>query len=235
VYFHGGGWVLGDVGADDPFCRALGAHTGSIVISCDYRHAPETRFPGAFDDAVAAVRWATQISESLGGNGRLAVAGWSAGGQLAASVSAAMMDDSSVTIDAQLLITPVTDALASGGSLDANAEGFFLTASVMRWFFDQYVDVADRADVRVSPLRAQDVTGLPPTVVVTAEFDPLCDQGNDYAARLVDAGVPVHHVAGRGQVHTGFHAVDLLISPAPYRMAAFDAFAALMTAPATVG
>jgi acetyl esterase/lipase len=213
VWFHGGGWVLGDAVSDASMCRDLCVRTGSAVISVDYRHAPEARFPAAVDDAIAAVRWAVDHVVELGGiPGRVAVGGWSAGGNLAAVVCQALRDDGPA-ITAQLLVCPVTDATMSTASYEENAEGYILTRAVMQWFFDHYVDEADRRDPRVSPLLAEDLTGLPPAVVVTCELDPLRDEGQAYAAALEKAGVPVSSIFGRGQTHTSLLMVDLLLSP----------------------
>ncbi len=236
VYFHGGGWVLGDTDSDDPMCRDLCVRTESVVISVDYRHAPEARFPAAVDDAVAAVAWIAEHAEELGGRpGELAVAGWSAGANLAAVVSQIARDRGGPAISAQLLITPVTDHDLDRPSYADNGEGFVLTEALMRWFWDHYVpDPGDRTDPRVAPLRAERLDGLPPAVVVTCEFDPLRDEGDAYAEALADAGVEVHHVRCRGQIHTSLGAVDVLISPTEYRAEAFGALSRLLGSPVRV-
>ena len=219
VYYHGGGWVLGSHDSDDPLCRDLCVRADSIVVSVDYRHAPEARFPAAVDDAFAALRWVSKNAEALGGlPGPVAVAGWSAGGNLAAIVCQLARDARGPAIAGQLLLTPVTDSdLASSPSYTENAEGYVLTKALMHWFFDHYVDRADRTDPRVAPLRAADLSNLPPAVVVTCEFDPLRDEGIAYAKALAAAGNEVRHISGRGHTHTSLTMVDLVLSGAPVR------------------
>ncbi|MEZ5266865.1 MAG: alpha/beta hydrolase fold domain-containing protein [Acidimicrobiales bacterium] len=216
VYYHGGGWVLGSATSDDAYCRDLCLQSDAVVLSVDYRHAPEARFPAAVDDAFAALVWAAGHASELGAiPDRLAVAGWSAGGNLAAVVSRLARDAGGPAVAAQLLITPVTDSDLTRPSYRENAEGFFLTAPLMHWFWDHYVDEADRTDPRVSPLRAEDLSGLPPAVVVTAQFDPLRDEGDAYAAALEAAGVAVRHLPCRGQIHTSITAVNVMLSSVP--------------------
>lgn len=218
AYFHGGGWVLGSEVSDDPFCRDLCDRSGSIIVSVDYRHAPEARFPAAADDAFAAVQWIAANAGDLGGiPGQLAVAGWSAGGNLAAVVCQLARDSGGPEICGQLLLTPVTDGEHSAPSHEENAEGYVLTAALMRWFWDHYADPADRADPKASPLRAESLAGLPPAFVVTSEFDPLRDEGMAYAEAMAAAGVNVRHVRARGHLHTSITAVDVLPSGAPIR------------------
>ena len=218
VYFHGGGWLFGGSDSDDPFCRDLCVRSDAVVVSVDYRHAPEARFPAAADDATAAVRWVSEHAEALGGRAdELVVAGWSAGGNLAAVVTQRARDEGGPRIAAQLLVCPVTDGDFTRSSYVENAEGKGLTASVMAWFWDHYVDAVDRTDPRASPLRAESLAGLPPAVVVTCEFDPLRDEGDAYAAGLAAAGVPVHIIRARGHIHTSLLAVDLMLSGAPVR------------------
>jgi len=213
VYFHGGGWVLGSADSDDPFCRDLCVRSGAIVVSCDYRHAPEARFPAAVDDAFAALCWVTEHAGELGGvPGQLAVAGWSAGANLAAVVCQLARDSGGPPIAGQLLVNPVTDADMGRPSYRDNGEGYMLTAAMMRWFWDHYADPADRADPKASPLRAADLGGLPPACIVTSELDPLRDDGAAYADALRAAGVEVAYRCCRGQVHTSLTAVDLLPS-----------------------
>ncbi len=218
AYFHGGGWVLGSAESDDPLCRDLCDRTGAMIVSLNYRHAPEQRFPAAADDAVAALRWLAGEAEQLGGRaGPMAVAGWSAGGNLAAVACQQLRDDPTVEIAGQVLLTPVTDGGARSSSYAENAEGYVLTASLMDWFWDHYADEADRNDPRASPLRAEDLAGLPPALVVTAEFDPLRDEGAAYARALDAAGVPTRHMACRGHTHTSIAGVDMILSGAPIR------------------
>jgi cation diffusion facilitator CzcD-associated flavoprotein CzcO/acetyl esterase/lipase len=218
VYFHGGGWVLGAADSDDPFCRDLCVRSDAIVVSADYRHAPEARFPAAPDDAFAAVRWVAEQAESLGGvPGRIAVAGWSAGANLAAVACRRARDAGGPTITGQLLVAPVTDCDFSRQSYTENADGFVLTTALMHWFWDHYADPADRDDPSASPIRADDLGGLPTAAVFTGEFDPLRDEGIAYAEALSAAGADVRHVPCRGQIHTSLTAVDLIISSAPIR------------------
>ncbi len=218
VYYHGGGWVLGSQDSDDPFCRDLCVRSGAIIVSVDYRHAPEARFPAAADDAFAALKWVADNAASLGGiPGQLAVAGWSAGGNLAAVVCQLARDAGGPRIAGQMLLTPVTDCSMSTDSYRANGDGFVLTAALMKWFMDHYIDEADRNDPKASPLRAESLTGLPPAVIATCEFDPLRDEGDAYAAALEAAGVPVQHIRAHGHVHTSVPAVDALPSGAAVR------------------
>ncbi len=218
VYYHGGGWVLGSHDSDDPLCRDLCVRSDSIIVSVDYRHAPEARFPAAVDDAFAALRWVSSHAEALGGQpGPVAVAGWSAGANLASVVCQLARDAGGPAIAGQLLITPVTDADMTRHSYQQNGECYLLTSAMLRWFFDHYVDVANRADPRVAPLRAANLSNLPPATIVTCEFDPLRDEGAAYAAALADAGVDVQHIFARGHIHSSLTMVDLVISGAPYR------------------
>ncbi len=219
VYFHGGGWVLGNAQSDDPFCRDLCVQSGCLIISVDYRHAPETRFPAAPEDGFVAVRWIAENAASLGGApGPLSVAGWSAGGNIAAIVCQMARDTGGPDIAGQLLITPVTDCDFNRPSYVENADGYILTTTLMKWFWDHYAEPAEREDPKASPLRAADLSGLPPAVVVTCEFDPLRDEGEAYAAALSAAGVDARHLPCRGQIHTSLTAVDIVISGAPARI-----------------
>jgi cation diffusion facilitator CzcD-associated flavoprotein CzcO/acetyl esterase/lipase len=218
AYFHGGGWVLGGVDSDEPFCRDLCVKSDAVVVSVDYRHAPEHRFPAAPDDAYAAVSWIADHATELGGiGGQLSVAGWSAGANLAAVTCQRVRDEGGPEIAGQLLVAAVVDCDMTRPSYVENGEGYVLTRDLMGWFWDHYADPADRGDVRASPLRAASLAGLPPAIVVTAEFDPLRDEGDAYAEALRAAGVPVTHIRARGQIHTAFGAVDALISSAPIR------------------
>jgi len=213
VYYHGGGWVLGHESSDDPYCRDLCLRSNALVVSVDYRHAPEARFPAAGDDAFAALKWIAANAESLGGDSaRLAVAGWSAGGNLAAVVCQLAHALGGPEISGQVLINPATDCDLSRPSYTENAEGYILTRGLMEWFLDHYCDEADRQDPRVSPLRAESLSGLPPALVITAELDPLRDGGNAYAAALQAASVPVRHIQMPGQIHTSLTAVGMMVS-----------------------
>jgi cation diffusion facilitator CzcD-associated flavoprotein CzcO/acetyl esterase/lipase len=217
VYFHGGGWVLGDLDSDDPLCRDLCARSDTVIVSVNYRHAPEARFPAAALDAVAAVRWAGAHAAELGGiPGQLAVAGWSAGGNIAAVACQVIRDDGGPVISGQLLITPVTDADLTRPSYAENGEGYVLTSALMDWFWDYYADPADRADPLAAPLRGR-LAGLPPACVVAADFDPLRDEGVAYGEALEAAGVPVRFVRAKGHTHTSVTMVGVVISGAPVR------------------
>ncbi|MEB3982432.1 alpha/beta hydrolase fold domain-containing protein [Mycobacterium sp. 663a-19] len=223
VYFHGGGYVLGDAAADDPLCRDLCVRSDAVVVSADYRHAPEHRFPAAVDDAMAAVRWVADNTEALGGRpGQLAVCGWSAGGGLAAVVCRLARDAGGPNILGQALLTPMMGGDMTGGSFAENADGYGLTTPLLRWFCDHYIDEAHRGDPRFAPPHA-DLSGLPPAIVVTAEFDPLRDDGEAYAAALDAAGVPTEHVRARGHTHQSLAMVDVVISGAPIRARMADA------------
>jgi acetyl esterase/lipase len=223
VYYHGGGWVLGHASSDDPFCRHLCANSNSVLISVNYRHAPEARFPAAVDDAYGALNWIAENAESLGGDPKqLAVAGWSAGGNLATVVCQLAQSQNGPNISGQLLVCPVTDSDYSTTSFRDNAEGYVLTKNLMAWFWDQYCDASNRDDPRASPLRAESLAGLPPAMVVTAELDPLRDEGNAYAAAMDAAGVSVQHIQAPGQVHTSLTAVDMIPSANDVRQTMSD-------------
>ena len=213
AYFHGGGWVLGGAASDDPLCRDLCVRSNAIILSVDYRHAPEARFPAAPDDGYAAVQWIAKNAESLGGKpAQLAVAGWSAGACVAAVVSQVARDNSGPMIAGQVLLTPVIDGTRKWPSMTENGEGYGLTSAVMDWFWDHYTDKPDRMNPKASPLQASDLSGLPPALVVTCEFDPLRDEGAAYAGALEANGVDVTHLAARGHIHTSIPAVDMLRS-----------------------
>ena len=234
VYFHGGGYVLGDAIADDPMCRDLCVRSDTVVISADYRHAPEHRFPAAVDDAMAAVRWVADNAEALGGrSGQLAVCGWSAGGGIAAVVCRLVRDLGGPNIIGQVLLTPCTAGETTRASFAENADGYGLTTPLVRWFYDHYIDAADRSDPRFAPLRAADLSGLPPAMVVTAEFDPLRDDGDAYAAALAAAGVPTEHVRARGHTHQSVSMVDVVISGAPIRARMADSLRSFFVATRT--
>ncbi len=232
VYFHGGGWVLGSHDSDDPFCRDLCVHTDAVVVSMDYRHAPEARFPAAVDDGFAAVEWAAHHAIDLGGiPGQLAVAGWSAGGNIAAVVCQRARDAGGPPIVGQLLVSPVTDADLSRPSYQENADGYVLTTPLMQWFWDHYADSAERLDPRASPLRAQSLAGLPPAIVVTCQFDPLRDEGVAYAQALERADVPTRHISARGHTHTSLTMVDVVLSGARIRADIVDSLRHLFSLP----
>jgi len=205
VFFHGGGWVIGDLDSHDNVCRALTNRSGHKVLSVDYRLAPEAPFPAGLDDCVASTRWAHEHGDELGIDpNRIAVGGDSAGANLAAVVC----HIAPAPIIFQLLVYPVTDCRMNTSSYAENAEGYFLTASSMAWFVDHYLsgDEGSVDDPRVSPLLANDETlaTCPPALVVTAGFDPLRDEGVAYANRLAELGVKVSHVHFAGQFHAFF-------------------------------
>jgi acetyl esterase/lipase len=214
VFFHGGGWVAGDLETHDRQARWLAIETGAVVVSVDYRRPPETRFPGAFEDAFAAVKdVANRIAEFGGDANRLGVAGDSAGGNLAAT-SAIACRDAGIKLAAQLLVYPVTDAFGNYAdtaenarypSRAVNAEGYFLSRAVMEWFCGHYLaDTAHGSDWRVSPLRSKNHGGLAPAIVCTAWYDPLRDEGIAYASVLETAGVPTRRYGGEGLIHGYF-------------------------------
>lgn len=205
VYYHGGGWVVGDIETHDGFCRALARASGAGVLSVAYRLAPEHPFPAAVDDALAAYRWAVANAAGLGADaGRVAVAGDSAGGHLAA-VTARLAAADEPPPAFQLLIYPATDCFRTAPSRRTFAEGFLLTKENMDWYEQNFIGAADRRDPRVSPLLAEDLGGLAPALVVTAGFDPLRDEGEAYARRLREAGVPTLLRRHAGFVHGFTH------------------------------
>jgi acetyl esterase len=202
VFFHGGGFVTGDLDTHDEPCRVLCRHAGVHVLSVEYRLAPEHPFPAPVEDAVAALRWAIANAASLGADpGAVAVGGDSAGGNLAAVATQALVREGGPAPVLQVLIYPVTDFAARTRSQDLFGDGLFLTDADQEWFTDHYLQGRDPADPRLSPLRAADLGGLPPAIVVTAGFDPLRDEGEAYAAALSAAGVRVAHWRARGLIH----------------------------------
>ncbi len=213
VMFHGGGWVIGDLDTADSQSRELCAGAGCIVVSVDYRLAPEHRFPAAVEDSFAATRWASENGTALGGDpARIAVVGDSAGGNLAAVVALMARDAGGPAISAQVLAYPVTDGSRfDTASYRDCAEGYLLTAEAMHWFWDHYADPEVRADPRASPLLADDLSGLPPALVMTAEYDPLRDEGEAYAKALEAAGNAVECIRFDGFLH-GFFAHGPTIS-----------------------
>jgi acetyl esterase len=215
VWLHGGGWVTGSLDTHDLTCRLLCSAVDAIVVSVDYRLAPETKFPGAVDDSVAAWSWVAAHAADLGGDpGRIAIGGDSAGGNLAAVV-ALLARDGEVPMPAhQLLVYPVTDYEFDSPAMVDNATGYFLEADTMRWFYDHYARTeADVTDWRMSPLRVNDVAGVAPATVLTAEFDPLRDQGEAYGRRLQEAGVPTEIMRADGVFH-GYFGMQKFLPPA---------------------
>jgi len=208
VYFHGGGWVIGNVDQWDAVCRALAVASGARLVSVEYRLAPEHRFPTAHDDCYDATVW---VAEHLADGTPLVVAGDSAGGNLAA-VTALRARDGGPKIAFQLLVYPTTDHDLDRDSYQRYSEGnLILNRQEMVWFWDHYLpEVAQRDDPNVSPLRAADLAGLPPAHVILAEHDPLLDEGREYAARLEAAGVPVTTSFYPGQIHAFFSLINLV-------------------------
>jgi acetyl esterase len=199
-YLHGGGWVLGSVGSFDTVVRALTNASGAIVVSVEYRLAPEHPYPAGLEDALCVVRWLRANAGELGGDpDRLAVAGDSAGGNLAAVVARRLREE--IPLRMQALIYPVTDAGVNTPSYREYGESHGLTAASMRRFWNLYLDGADGMDPDASPLRAEELAGLPPAFVLTAERDPLRDEGEAYAEALRDAGVDVTAKRFDGTIH----------------------------------
>lgn len=204
VFFHGGGWVIGSIETYDPVCRSLTNAGQCIVVSVEYRLAPEYKYPAAPEDCYAATKWVAENAASLNGDpSRVAVGGDSAGGNLSAVVSLMAKEHGGPKLVFQLLIYPATDYYLPGTpSITENGEGYFLTRDSMVWFSNHYLpENFDRYDPYTFPLHAQDVSGLPPAFVVTAEYDPLRDEGELYAQRLKDAGVRVQQKRYNGMIH----------------------------------
>jgi acetyl esterase len=229
VSFHGGGWVIGDLDGYEASCRMIANSVGCVVVSVDYRLAPEHPFPAAPEDAYAATCWVAEHAAELGVDPRrLAVAGDSAGANLAAVCALMARDRGGPDLVFQLLIYPVTDFSFDTPSYRENAEGYFLEAVTMRWYWRQYLgDSADGADPYASPLRAPDVSGLPPALIITAGYDPLRDEGEAYGLRLQDAGVDAT-VSRYGTMFHGFFGFGRLLDAAV--PANKEAFAALQAA-----
>jgi len=228
VYFHGGGWVIGDIASHDTVCHRLAAGVPAVVVSVDYRLAPEHRFPAAVEDCDAATRWVAEHAADLGADpARLAVAGDSAGGNLAAVVARRARDRGGPPIAFQLLIYPGTDMTRSLPSHAQNGTGYLLDSDTMTWFLGHYLDGADPRQPDASPLFVEDLSGLPPALVVTAEFDPLRDEGEAYAERLAEAGVEVTSSRYDGMIH-GFYGLDSVFDAA--RRATDETVAALQKA-----
>ena len=205
VWLHGGGWTVGDLSTSDPSAAELANASGIVVANVDYRLAPEHPFPTPLEDCYTAVQWVVDHAGDLGVNQRrLAVGGDSAGGNLAAAVCLLAKQLSGPDIRFQLLVYPVTDGRMSYPSFRENGEGYLLTAGTMEWFWANYLGDADPQDPLASPLYAEDLEGLPPALVITAEFDPLRDEGEAYAQRLKQAGVLAHASRYDGQIHGFF-------------------------------
>ena len=215
VFFHGGGWVIGDLDSHDVVCRKLADEAEMIVIAVDYRRAPEDKFPAAFDDAFTATKWIAANARQLGIDvARLVVGGDSAGGNLAAAVAIAAREAGGPLIAGQMLIYPVADLSMTHPSHREPETSLLLSHSLIHWFRDQYLaSAADIDDWRASPLKAKTLAGLPPTYVLVAGADPLRDEGDEYAAKLKQAGVTVTHRTFSGQFH-GFFTMGKLLEQA---------------------
>jgi len=229
VFFHGGGWVIGDLNTQDGACRALTNAVGCVVVSVDYRLAPEHPFPAAPHDTYAATRWVAQNAPSINADpARIALGGDSAGGNLTAVTAQMARDGGGPGLVFQLLIYPVTDGACATASYRENADEYLLTKDMMEWFWKHYVpNDADRRNPLASPLHAHSLRGLPPALVLTAEFDPLRDEGEAYAERLKEAGVPVTLTRYNGMIH-GFFGMGSVIDQA--RIAIAEAASALRLA-----
>jgi len=215
VFFHGGGWVIGDLDSHDVVCRKLADEGELMVVSVDYRLAPEHKFPAAVDDAIASTKWIAENAKQFGIDAsRLMVGGDSAGGNLAAVVAISARDGNGPDIAGQLLIYPAIDFAMTHPSHREPETSILLTHSVIRWFRDHYLSgAADVGDWRASPARAKTLIGLPPAYVLTAGADPLRDEGDEYARRLKEAGVAVTHRTFPGQFH-GFFTMGKLLQQA---------------------
>lgn len=205
AYFHGGGYVIGNLDTHDNICREICRDAQAVVVSVDYRLAPEHPFPAGIEDAVAAARWVVANAPELGGSATVAVAGDSAGGNFCAVVTQ-QLRDAGIPLAAQFLIYPAVDhAAAEYASAEQNAKGYFLEAETMAWFYNHYAGACpDALDPRLAPLQAKSLANLPPAVVVNAEFDPLRDQGAAYAEALRAAGGQAELIEGAGMIHGFF-------------------------------
>jgi acetyl esterase len=210
LYFHGGGWVLNNIDTHDDLARRLTAASGCVFVSVDYRLAPEHKYPAAIEDAYVALQWLSVHADELKFNrSHIAVCGDSAGGNIAAAVCLMTRDRGGPKIAFQALTYPITDCDLDRSSYHTNADGYFLTRSQMVWFWDQYVRSRDQmSEPYASPIRATSLSGLPPALIQTAEFDPLCDEGKAYADALHAAGIPVRFHRYDGMIHAFVKRVD---------------------------
>lgn len=215
VYYHGGGWVIGDLDTHDVLCRELAHRSGCVVVAVDYRLGPEQPFPAAVDDCLVATRWLHAQAASLGIDAsRLALGGDSAGGNLATVTAIGLRDGAGFRPKFQLLIYPGTDMRAAAPSHTTNGQGYMLTSDTIAYFRHQYVPAQhDWSDWRVSPLLHEDLSKLPPALVITAGYDPLRDEGRQYADALSKAGVPTQYVCFERQIH-GFITMGRVIDEA---------------------
>lgn len=225
IFFHGGGWVVGDLDTHDNMCRSLADAFGGAVIAVDYRLAPEHKFPAAVDDAFAAVQWIAENAAALGvDSGRLGVGGDSAGGNLAAVCALMAARTGAPDLRAQVLIYPAVDMRLNYDSYQRVGDGYTLTAASMRWFRDHYLSGAnEQTDWRASPLLADNLAAAPPALVITAGLDPLCDEGEAYAKALEIAGIETQFRCYSGQMH-GFAGANGVIRQADEAQAEIGAF-----------
>jgi acetyl esterase len=212
VFFHGGGWVIGDIQTHDGICRSLANAAGAVVVSVDYRLAPEHKYPAAAEDSFAATRWVASEARRLNVDpSRIAVGGDSAGGNLAAVVALMARDRGGPALAFQLLVYPVTQHAFDTASYRENSEGYLLTRASMEWFWNHYLrSAADGRQAYASPMLAASLERLPPALVMTAEYDPLRDEGEGYADSLRRAGVPVTVTRYKGLVHGFFRWINLV-------------------------
>ena len=203
VYYHGGGWIIGDLDTHDPLCRHFANAAGCVVVVPDYRLAPEHKYPAAADDCYAATKWVAEQGAEIGvDRSRIAVGGDSSGGNLAAVVALMARDRGGPTLAAQVLIYPVTDHRFDTASYRDNGKGYFLETDLMQLFWDSYLSGDDDgAQPYASPLRAPDVSGVAPAHIITAEFDVLRDEGEAYGKRLQEAGVATQIQRYDGMMH----------------------------------
>jgi acetyl esterase len=218
VYFHGGGWTIGDLDTHDIICRTLANNAHCAVVAVDYRMGPEHKFPAAVEDCIAATRWIAAEAPALGVDAaRIAVGGDSAGGNLAAVVAITLRDAGGPPLVFQVLAYPATDQRMDTASHARFGEGYLLTRNNMLWFRDNYLDPRDYDDWRASPLRAADLARLPPAHIITAGYDPLLDEGRAYSDRLVAAGAPVLYECFEGMAH-GFLTMGGVVAAANHAL-----------------
>jgi acetyl esterase/lipase len=218
VYFHGGGWTIGDLDTHDIVCRTLANNAGCAVIAADYRMGPEHKFPAAVDDCIAVVRWVAREAGALGVDAaRIAVGGDSAGGNLATVVAITLRDAGGPRLVFQALVYPGTDQRMDTASHAKFGEGYLLTRNNMLWFRDNYLSPGDYDDWRASPIRAADLSQLPPAHIITAGYDPLLDEGRAYSDRLVASGVPVLYECFEGMAH-GFLTMGGVVAAANHAL-----------------